>query len=553
MKMTPEIIQKLLPEQLETPESIESKYQDRQLPAEAMVTRIAPSPTGFMHVGTLYAALINERFAHQSNGIFYLRVEDTDKKREVEGAIKIVTDSLAHFDITPDEGEMPDGQEQGAYGPYKQSERAGIYKTFVKKLLEEGKAYPCFCSAEELETMRKTQEEQGVRPGYYGEWAKWRDASDEEIAKELEAGKEYVIRFKSPGNSDHRIQIEDLLLGKRELPENDQDIVIMKSDGLPTYHMAHIVDDHLMKTTHVLRGNEWFSSLPLHIQLFETMGWQAPKFGHIFPIQKMDGTSKRKLSKRKDPEANIEYYNEQGYPKDAVVEYLLNLANSNFEDWRKQNPATNYKEFPLAMKKLASSSGPLFDFTKLDDVSKEIIASYSAEKVYEYALEWAQIYDAELAALMQQDADAVKKILNIERNIGPKSRKDISKWSEIKNELTYFFDEHFSLSKEEAMAQLADIDATDIPKMVAAFEETYNEQDTKDEWFEKVKTIARNFNYADSAKAFKKEPEKFKGNVGQVAKIFRVALTGRTQTPDLHSIMQVMGRDRVMKRLNVLL
>jgi glutamyl-tRNA synthetase len=545
------IIKELFPESLPTSNEIEKRYPPRELKDGAMVTRIAPSPTGFMHIGGLYAALISERLAHQTDGVFYLRIEDTDKKREVEGASELITESLEHYGIKIDEGETTSKQEIGQYGPYKQSERAEIYKTYVKSLVEKGQAYPCFSTNEELEEMRNIQEAQSVRPGYYKQWAKWRDKSDQEVLRALEEGKKFVIRFKSDGDFNNKIFIKDVLLGDRELSENDQDIVIMKSDGLPTYHMAHIIDDHLMGTTHVIRGNEWLSSLPLHLQLFKAMDWQPPKYGHIFPIQKMEDSSKRKLSKRKDPEANVAYYDEQGYPEDAIIEYLLNLANSNFEDWRKANPNKSNQTFALTLEKLSSSSGPLFDFNKLNDISKEVVAKYSAEEVYGNVLNWAKKYDTELAKIMEENSEYTKRILDIERSDAIKVRKDIGKWSDVKKEIWYFFDQTFHLTKEDTYHNLSGIDLRDVESIIKSFIESYNENDSKDEWFEKIKNISLEHSYAESAKAFKKSPEKYKGNVADVAKIFRVLLTGRTQTPDLYSIMQVMGKDRVLKRLSV--
>lgn len=552
LELKAKIIEKLFPEELPSISEIEKRYPSRELKEGAMVTRIAPSPTGFMHVGSLYTALISERLAHQSGGVFFLRIEDTDKKREVEGASDLITKSLNYYGIRIDEGEITPGSEIGQYGPYKQSERAKLYKSYVKSLVEKGLAYPCFCSHEELEEMRSMQEVQGVRPGYYKQWAKWRDKSEQEVMQALEEGRPFVIRFKSEGDFNNKIVVNDALKGTREISENDQDVVIMKSDGLPTYHMAHIVDDHLMGTTHVLRGDEWFSSTPLHLQLFEAVKWAPPVYGHISPIQKMEGSSKRKLSKRKDPEANVAYYEEQGYPQDAVIEYLLNLANSSFEDWRMVNPSKNNSEFNLAFNKLSSSSGALFDFNKLNSTSKEVIARYSAEEVFVKSLEWAKRYDLELANMMSNDSEYTKKILNIERGSETKVRKDISKWFDVRKEIEYFFDEKFYLTKEDAIQYLSGISLSDIRKIVELFVQNYNENDSREIWFEKIKEIARQTGYAENGKDFKKNPEKYKGNVADVAKIFRVLLSGRTQTPDLHSIMQVMGKDRVFKRLSII-
>ena len=551
MENKEKIIENLFPEVLPEIDEVEKKYPQRNLKEGAMVTRIAPSPTGFMHIGSLYTALISERLAHQTDGIFFLRIEDTDKKREVEGASKLITKSLNHYGIKTDEGENASGQEIGEYGPYKQSERADIYKAYVKSLVEKGLAYPCFSTSEELEEMHKKQESEGIRPGYYNQWAIWRNKSDEEVLEALEEKKPFVIRFKSNGDFENKIPVEDVLLGKKELSENDQDIVILKSDGLPTYHMAHVIDDHLMRTTHVIRGNEWLPSLPLHLQLFRAMGWKSPKYGHIFPIQKMEGSSKRKLSKRKDPEANVDYFEEQGYPENGIIEYLLNLANSNFEDWRKQNPDKDNREFVLTLKKLSSSNGPLFDFVKLNNISKEVVAKYSAEEVFEKVLNWAKKYDSEFALKIEKNSDYTKKILGIERTNDKNSRKDIAKWSDVKKEIEYFFDDTFSINKDGIKELVPEIDLNDIQNIVKSFIESYNENDSREEWFEKIKQIGKNNGFAEDMKKYKESPENYKGNIADVAKIFRVLLTGKTQTPDLYSIMQVMEKDRVFDRLKI--
>ncbi len=538
---------------LQTPEQLEAKYPLRPKPAGDMVTRIAPSPTGFMHIGGIYAALISERLAHQNAGTFYLRIEDTDRKREVAGASDLIVKSLHAYGITADEGEMISGKEAGAYGPYKQSAREDIYVSYVKWLFENGHAYPCFCTSEALERANTIQIAEKTRPGYYGRWAVCRNKSEEEVLAALNAGTPFVLRFKSPGNFENRIKVNDLLKGMRELSENDQDIVLLKSDGLPTYHLAHVVDDHLMRTTHVIRGDEWLSSTPLHIQLFQTFGWQAPSYGHILPIQKMDGTSKRKLSKRKDPEASVFFYDEQGYPTDAVIEYLLNLANSNFEDWRKANPTANNREFKVTLEKLAKSNGALFDFRKLNDISKEVVARMTAEEVYAAGLAWAFQYDKPLAELMKTDTEYAKQILGIERGLlAGKSRKDIAKWSDIRAEIGYFFDSEFTASGADKMAIAEAAKLSDAEAIVESFLAVYNPSDTKDQWLEKIRALSIAHGYAENTKVFKAEPAKYKGYIGDVTKIFRILLTGKAQTPDLYEIMRVMGKDRVPRRLRVL-
>ena len=538
-------IDRIFPNPLPSIDDILNKYKKRNLPEGSKVTRIAPSPTGFMHIGGIYTALICERVAHQSNGVFFLRIEDTDTKREVEGATKLICSSLSNYNILPDEGIDSNGQEFGDYGPYKQSERKSIYQAFIKYMLEQGKAYPCFATTEELDELRKKQELSGARPGYYSHWAKYRNLSETQILEKLDAGIPFVIRFKSEGNYNNKIVIQDGLKGKINFPENDLDVVIMKSDGLPTYHFAHVIDDTLMGTTHVIRGDEWLSSLPLHIQLFKALGFTPPKYTHISPIQKMDGDSRRKLSKRHDPEADVRYYDSVGYPKDAVIEYLLNLANSNFEDWRRNNPSKSYKDFNLELKKL-SPSGALFDFVKLNNISKEIIAKMSAEELFTNSFEWAKQNDPELYSLMQQNSDYVKSILSIERTGAKNARKDIAKYSDIKEEIKYFFDDRFSIS-DDKISEIKDIPSS--KEIVKDYIEIFNETDTKQEWFNKMLTLSSKYGFAKNAKEYKLNPSNYKGDVSSVVKIFRILLTGKTQSPDLSEIQKTMGSTRVLNRL----
>ena len=538
-------IDRIFPNPLPSIDDILNKYKKRNLPEGSKVTRIAPSPTGFMHIGGIYTALICERVAHQSNGVFFLRIEDTDTKREVEGATKLICSSLSNYNILPDEGIDSNGQEFGDYGPYKQSERKSIYQAFIKYMLEQGKAYPCFATTEELDELRKKQELSGARPGYYSHWAKYRNLSETQILEKLDAGIPFVIRFKSEGNYNNKIVIQDGLKGKINFPENDLDVVIMKSDGLPTYHFAHVIDDTLMGTTHVIRGDEWLSSLPLHIQLFKALGFTPPKYTHISPIQKMDGDSRRKLSKRHDPEADVRYYDSVGYPKDAVIEYLLNLANSNFEDWRRNNPSKSYKDFNLELKKL-SPSGALFDFVKLNNISKEIIAKMSAEELFINSFEWAKQNDSELYLLMQQNSDYVKSILSIERTGAKNARKDIAKYSDIKEEIKYFFDDRFSIS-DDKISEIKDIPSS--KEIVKDYIEIFNETDTNQEWFNKMLTLSSKYGFAKNAKEYKLNPSNYKGDVSSVVKIFRILLTGKTQSPDLSEIQKTMGSTRVLNRL----
>ena len=549
--MKKEIIDLVFPDPLPSTEEIEAKYPARQLPEGAKVTRVGPSPTGYLHLGTLSAALIPERIAHQSGGVFFLRIEDTDQKRKVDGAVDIILQAFKDYGLHNDEGPVLGEGEKGAYGPYFQSQRKEIYQAYIKKWLEEDKAYLCFCTEEDNEKTHELQSKANIRPGYYGAFAKCRKLTEDEVLANLKAGKRFVVRYKSTGHYSQKVLIEDLLRGKREFPQSDLDIPIMKGDGLPTYHFAHLIDDHLMGTTIVVRGEEWMSSLPLHIQLFQSMGWKAPKYAHFPHIQKVDENgNRRKLSKRLDPEANVTYFDEKGYPKEAVIEYLLNLANSNFEDWRRQNPDKSYKDFPFSLKKMGSS-GALFDFVKLDSISRDIIGRMSAQEVYDHTLEWCEKYDVPFATILKENADYMKRILDIERSNVKKVRKDITIWSDVKKENLFFFDNHFSLTTGEAYSVLKPLSVNDINKIVKEFKELYNPADDKNVWFEKIKQVATDIGFTCDMKAYKANPEAFKGNVSDVATVLRVFMTGKTQSPDLYSIMNVLGSDRVAKRLSI--
>jgi len=524
------------------------KYPKRELVDGAKVTRVGPSPTGFMHIGGIYASLISERTAHKSNGIYFLRIEDTDKVREIEGAVDVIINSLKQFNIIPDEGEVESGIEIGNYGPYRQSQRKEIYKAVVRYLFEKDLAYPCFCSSEDLEKITKEQEIQKIRPGYRGEWAICRNKNNEEVERLIKEGKPFAIRFKSDGNFENKIKFKDQVKGDVELSENDLDFVLVKSDGLPTYHFAHVVDDYLMGTTDVIRGDEWLSSLPLHLQLWRVLEWKTPRYAHISPIEKIDEGSRRKLSKRKDLEANVIYYIQKGYPPQGVIEYLLNLANSSFEDWRKANPKNDYKEFNFDPKKL-SKSGALLDEVKLNDVCKDIISQMTAKEIFDRSLSWAKEYEPELAQLFEKDPSYILKIFSIERS-EKGGRKDIAKWLDIKEEISFFFDESFKLTTEEIWQNLDGTDEQIAKQAVEMFLSNYNEKDSAEEWFSKIKIIAEKLSYAQSAKEFKADPGKYKGYVGDIAKIFRVLITGKIASPDLYQIMQVLGEDRVKSRLN---
>ena len=526
----------------------EEKYPERNLPEGAIVTRYAPSPTGYMHIGGLYQGLISKKLAEQTQGVFFLRIEDTDQKREVENAITGIVDSFKDFGLDIDEGMVTETEEKGIYGPYKQSLRKEIYQSYAKYLIEQGKAYPCFCTPEELDEIRAKQEAAKIRPGYYGVWAKCRNCTVEEAVERIKNGESFIIRFKSPGREDRKIQHHDVIKGKVDFPENDQDIVIIKADGLPTYHFAHAIDDHLMRTTHVIRGDEWLSSVPLHLQLFRELGFKAPKYAHIAPIMKNDDGNKRKLSKRKDPEAAVSYYEEEGIPADAVKEYLLNIANSTFENWRRANPDKNIDEFDLQLNKM-SVSGALFDMVKLLDVGKTVISRYTAEKVYDESIGWARKHDEELEKMLE-DKEYALKVFGIERG-NKKPRKDISKWAEVKENIEYMYDEKFYEKKQEYPYQVIN-NKEDIDKILKLYiEKYYNDSDDKQTWFDKIKELAGEMGYAKEVKEFKANPDMFKAHVGDVSTVLRVALTARTNTPDMYEIMQILGKDRIAKRFEV--
>ena len=523
----------------------EEKYPERNLKEGAIVTRFAPSPTGFVHIGGLYQSLIAKKLANQTEGVFFLRIEDTDQKREVENGIKDIVTSLKDFGLEPDEGMISETEGKGNYGPYKQSERKEIYQAYAKYLIEQGKAYPCFCTPEEGEEIRAKQEAAKIRPGYYGVWAKCRNVTVEEAIERIKNGEKYIVRFKSPGREDRKIKHHDAIKGNVDFPENDQDIVIIKADGLPTYHFAHAVDDHLMRTTLVIRGDEWLSSVPLHLQLFHELGFKAPKYAHIAPIMKNDNGNKRKLSKRKDAEAAVSYYEEEGIPEEAVKEYLLNIANSNFENWRRANKDKSIDEFELQLNKM-SVSGALFDMVKLFDIGKTVISRYTAEKVYKEAKKWAERHDEELNKMLE-DKDYALKVFGIERG-NKKPRKDIAKWSDVKENIEYMYDDVFYSKKRDYPYQVIN-DEEKIKKILDLYiEKYYNDNDDKDTWFEKIKELAGEMGYAKEVKEFKANPDKYEAHVGDVSTVLRVALTSRTNTPDMYEIMKILGKKRIKER-----
>lgn len=532
----------LFPDITLTADDYEKMYPERSLPEGAKVTRIAPSPTGFMHLGNLFGAVTDERLAHLSGGVFYLRIEDTDLKRQVEGGVETIIKVFDKFGLKFDEGVTLDG-EKGDYGPYRQRQREKIYKTYAKKLVSEGLAYPCFATEEELEEMRKEQEAKKENFGYYGKYAKYREYPMEEAAKRVQSGEPYVLRFKSQGNPENKLKHTDLIKGLIEMPENNQDIVLLKSDGIPTYHFAHVIDDHLMRTTVVVRGEEWLATLPIHLQLFDTLGFKRPKYAHTAQLMKMEGESKRKLSKRKDPELALSYYDEVGYPVPSVIEYLLTLLNSNFEEWRIANPKEDFNKFNFTTKKM-SVSGSLFDIDKLRDVSKNVVAVMEAKEVYDYVLNWAKEYDEAFHSLLARDEKYATDIFSIGRG-GKKPRKDIAVWSEVKDYMGFFYDELFSPSYEFP----ENIKKEDILSVLEAYKEGYRECDDMNDWFNDMCTVGSKLGFAPTTKDYKENPDMYKGNPGDVSQVIRVAITGRQNSPDLYTCMKIIGYDRVIARL----
>lgn len=521
----------------------EELYPARDLPEGARVTRFAPSPTGYLHFGGLYAGFASKLTAGTSNGVFMLRIEDTDKKREVEDGVTGIVTGLKAFGVSPDEGVTGFSTEYGKYGPYTQSHRREIYRTFAKKLMEEGKAYPCFCTPEDLDEIRAKQENEDIK-GYYGDYAKCRDLTDDEIVEKINAGVPFTVRLRSIGDISRKIKFDDMIKGKIEMSENVNDVVILKADGIPTYHFAHAIDDHLMHTTHVVRGDEWIASVPLHIELFRACGFKPVKYAHIAPIMKEENGGKRKLSKRKDPEANVSYYIEKGYPEASVKEYMLTILNSNFEEWRKANKTEDISKFPFNLKKM-SVSGALFDMVKFNDVSKNVISVMTNSQVYDLVVAWAKDYNEKLYNLFVADNEKAKAILNIDRD-NPKPRKDIACWEEVENYVSFFYNELY-----DADYTLPEhINKEDAVEILTKYKEIYSANDTKEEWFNKIKELCSACGFTPNVKEYKQNPDAFKGHVGDVSTVIRVAVTSRTNTPDLYYIMQILGTDEVMNRID---
>lgn len=542
-----ELAELLFPNITVTPDELEARFPVRGLNENARVTRFAPSPTGYLHIGGLFGALVDVMTAKVSGGLSYLRIEDTDKKREITDGVSAIIEGFDAFDLHFDEGVTGFGTEKGDYGPYTQSQRTEIYQSVAKSLVKNGLAYPCFCTSDELSALRDSQEADGALiRGYFGRYARCRDLTPDEIKENIACGKPWVLRFRSDGDENKRIFFDDIIRGKIEMPENIIDEVLLKSDGIPTYHFAHVCDDHFMRTTHVIRGEEWISSVPKHIALFKACGYRAPKYAHTPQVLKTDPETgdKRKLSKRKDPEAAVGFFAQDGYPKESVLEYLMTLINSSFEDWRRANPGKDVFEFPFNLKKM-SASGCLFDLVKLNDISKNVISVMSADTVYTLAVEWAKEYDKELFELFSADEAYAKGILSIDRDV-PKPRKDIAKWSELKGYVSYFFDSLYAPD----MTLPERVPSDDAKKILAAFSDIYDDSDNKDIWFEKIKGLCEPLGYTPNVKEYKNKPGEFKGHVGDVSSVIRLAVTGRANTPDLHAIMKLLGKSRVTARIN---
>ena len=520
----------------------EEVFPTRNLKPDAKVTRLAPSPTGFIHLGNLYGAFVDERLAHQSEGVFMLRIEDTDEKRKVEGSVETIISSLEYFGLKFDEGAGING-EVGSYGPYFQSNRGEIYQCVAKYLVEQGRAYPCFCTEEELEETRKKQIEENVNTGYYGKWAKDRNLTLEEIQNHLNNNEEFVVRFKSNGTEEGTFEIDDAIRGHLTIHENYQDVVILKTNGIPTYHFAHVVDDHMMRITHVVRGEEWLSTLPIHYEIFNTIGWNTPIYCHTAHLMKMDNGAKRKLSKRKDPELGLGFYMDLGYHPAAVREYLLTILNSNYEEWRIDNPDSPTDEFQFTLGKM-SNSGALFDLDKLNNISKDVLLKISPEEIYEFLLNWSKGHKKEITEVLVENKEAVIKLLSVGRD-GNKPRKDLMYCEQIFEFISYLFDEYFEIVDDYP----ENIDEEEAKKLLKAYLNTYDHNDDQSQWFDKIRAIAQENGYAAKPKDYKKNPDMYKGHVGHVSSVIRIVLIGRSSSPDVWELQQIMGETKVRSRI----
>jgi glutamyl-tRNA synthetase len=538
-----EIAELVFPNIFLTIADLEKKYPKRDLNESAIVTRFAPSPTGFLHTGSLFTSLVSYRFAKQTNGVFFCRLEDTDQKREIKGSGEKVLEQLHHFGINPDESYL----NEGAYGPYIQSQRKGVYHIVIKSMLERGLAYPCFCTHQELSEIRSEQESKKILPGYYHEYAKCRYLDNNEVIKKIEAGEPYVIRFKSLGKLNERVILNDAIRGEIDFPKNIQDIVIMKTDGLPTYHFAHVVDDYFMRTTHVTRGEEWMPSAPIHLEIFEQLGWQKPKFCHFPVIMKLDEGKRRKLSKRKDDEASVDYFLEQGYPILGFLEYLMTLANSNFEEWRIANPKADIFEFNLDFEKM-SLDGALFDLEKVKSIAKETLGNMDKDTFTEKAYEYAKKYDEKLLEIINKDQEYFKQIINIERE-QEKPRKDYEKFSDVLGIIDFFYDNYYySLSKDIQFNERFKSDF--VIKILEEYRDSFDIDKDQENWFDDMRDLALKNNFAKRAKQYKKEPDVYVGHIGDYAEIIRIATTAKTSTPNFYDVLRILGKNRVIERID---
>ena len=545
----------IFPDVNETVDDLEIRYPARNLKEGAKVVRIGPSPTGMMHTGTLFQAMVNRKLASQSEGVFYVRVEDTDQKREVEGAVQEIIDGLEHFDLMPDEGVIGKDKEKGDYGPYTQSKRREIYRICAKHLIEIGRAYPCFCTPEMLQKTHDQQVANKIIPGYYGVYAKCRNRSIDEAIERVKAGEKFILRFRSNGSHLNKIAFVDDARGKIEMADNDEDIVLIKSDGLPTYHFAHVCDDHFMHTTHVVRAEEWLPSVPKHLQLFEAMGFEAPHYIHTPTIMIKDGDSKRKLSKRKDKVAAVSYFISAGYPVEGLNDYLMTILNSDFEMWKSQNKDKSYKDFTFKLDKM-SSAGSLLDIPKLNDLSKEAIARMTGDEVLKCVLEWSKEFNKDFYDLLNKDLKYAREVFGLERDNATKIRKDIYKWEDVEPTFRYFFDENYKNELETEgyiIKTLTEEKATLTPevmvKALEAYKTAYNEADDKDTWFARMKEVAEGLNFCTNMKEYKANPDAYVGSIADFSSIVRMAVTNRKNTPDIYSIMQLLGKDRTIARM----
>ena len=549
MSILEKLAEIIFPDIHETIEDLEKRYPARNLKEGARVTRFAPSPTGFLHTGSLFTSFIDKLVANQSEGVFFIRLEDTDTKREIKGAGDSLLKEMAIFNCLPDEGYFGDDNEVGEYGPYRQSRRANIYKVVIKEMIKRDLAYPCFCTPEDLNELRAKQEQEKLIPGYYGEFAKCRNYTPEEVIEKIQNGEKYVIRFKSKGNHLNKVEVDDEIRGHLELSENDQDIVILKSDDLPTYHFAHLVDDHFMHTTHVIRGEEWLPSLPIHLELFSSLGFEAPKYAHVPVIMKVENGNRRKLSKRKDAEAAVSYFLELGYPTEGFLEYLLTIANSNFEEWRLANKSASMYDFKLTFDKM-SLDGILFDLAKVQNICKEYLSRLTAEEISEKAIAWAQKYNQELYELASGNVEFFRSIMNIERG-GEKPRKDYEKYSDILPLIGFFYNNIYETITQNDWEWNPNMDKELIKEVLSTYKQSLDLDLNEEEWFANMKNVAISNGFAASPKEWKKNKEMFKGHVGDVAEMLRISMSGRKQTPNLYYVMKILGKEEVLRRIDV--